>query len=241
MAEILDQSRCFAKFAEMTERWDDSCHYVAELAKQAKFQLAEEDRVLFQRAFKSAVAKRRQALRVIDDEDKSGQQFEQYRKEIMDELQTKCSTLLDLCPHMVQATAHDIDAKIFYQKMGGDFFRYLAEFAPKENKETYAKHADTYYSQGMEDAKALDPAHSTRLGLALNYSVFHKEVMHDALRANQVAQLAVTQAEQVFGQQEYHDTESKELIKMLRDNLKQWSGEKDGLAPEFDGTVVEDF
>ncbi len=56
----------------------------------------------------------------------------------------------------------------------GDYYRYLAEFAHKRDRKDYAeKSLNAYKMAYMHALSALDPAHPTRLGLALNFSVFY--------------------------------------------------------------------
>merc|ERR1719447_1190653 len=63
----------------------------------------------------------------------------------------------------------DAEARIFYMKMRGDYFRYLSEF---DDREDYKNGAEKSYREAMELSKnALPETHPTRLGLALNYSV----------------------------------------------------------------------
>jgi len=59
----------------------------------------------------------------------------------------------------------------------GDYYRYLAEFARPEEQERYAEESLLAYKAAYSHAiNTLDPIHPTRLGLALNFSVyFHGE------------------------------------------------------------------
>ena len=61
-------------------------------------------------------------------------------------------------------------------KMKGDYYRYLAEVANEENKKSVVDKSHKAYEEATEVADELDPTHPVRLGLALNYSVFHYEI-----------------------------------------------------------------
>merc|ERR1712100_354705 len=70
------------------------------------------------------------------------------------------------------------ESKVFYFKMKGDYFRYIAEFTEGEGKGGAANNAHGAYNQAMEVATTdLVVTHPIRLGLALNFSVFHYEVL----------------------------------------------------------------
>ncbi len=56
----------------------------------------------------------------------------------------------------------------------GDYYRYLAEFAHKKDRERYAELSLNAYKTAYKHAlSTLEPIHPTRLGLALNFSVFY--------------------------------------------------------------------
>merc|ERR1711924_239710 len=61
---------------------------------------------------------------------------------------------------------------VFYFKMKGDYFRYIAEFTEGEGKTGAANSAHQAYNQAMEVATTdLVLTHPIRLGLALNFCV----------------------------------------------------------------------
>merc|ERR1711881_486084 len=101
---------------------------------------------------------------------------------------------------------------VFYFKMQGDYYRYIAE-----------------YTQG--DAKKIAQVellvtHPIRLGLILNFSVFHYEVLNnpqDACRmAREGFEAAIDKLEDV-SEDSYKD--STLLMQLLRDNLTLWTSE----------------
>ena len=51
-----------------------------------------------------------------------------YRIKIEEELRTICQQVLDLLDERLIPSATTTDCTIFYQKMKGDYYRYLAEF-----------------------------------------------------------------------------------------------------------------
>ena len=83
------------------------------------------------------------------------------------------------------------DAKVFYYKMKGDYYRYMAEYTVEETaKKEIADKADEAYKTAMEIAKNLTTTNPIRLGLALNYSVFFYEIRDDSKLACELAKKA---------------------------------------------------
>ena len=93
--------------------------------------------------------------------------------------------------HLIKdSTNHE--AQVFYLKMKGDYYRYLAEVSAEKEREgnfsfsvvlCYQYHleakdqAKEAYQKATDLAKEkMPPTNSIRLGLALNYSVFHYEI-----------------------------------------------------------------
>lgn len=78
--------------------------------------------------------------------------------------------------------------------MRGDYFRYLAEFAPKDERKSLAEQALLAYKQATEIADQLQNTDPVRLGLALNYSVFYYEILNDSDKACDLARAAFDNA-----------------------------------------------
>jgi 14-3-3 protein epsilon len=72
--------------------------------------------------------------------------------------------------------------------MKGDYFRYIAEYASGDVHTKASEGALEAYKLASEAATAeLETTHPIRLGLALNFSVFHYEVMNDPTKACNLA------------------------------------------------------
>ena len=126
-------------------------------------------------------------------------------------------------------TASTTDCQIFYLKMKGDYFRYLAEFLKgKENKEVIEK-AQEAYNQATQAANTLKATHPIRLGLALNYSVFYYEIVNSPELACKLAKQAFDSAIAELDsleEDEYRD--SAAIMQLLRDNLTLWTTDMKG-------------
>merc|ERR1712166_896921 len=79
----------------------------------------------------------------------------------------------------------DAEAKVFYLKMAGDYYRYLAESVG--GQETGRLAADYYEKASVSASKNLSETHPIRLGLALNQSVCYYEILKEPQTACDLA------------------------------------------------------
>ena len=79
------------------------------------------------------------------------------------------------------------ETRVFYLKMKGDYYRYLAEVF-KDKESDYAKQSEDSYNAAYELAVSEMPStHPIRLGLALNFSVFYYEINNTPDKACELA------------------------------------------------------
>ena len=76
--------------------------------------------------------------------------------------------------------------------MVGDYYRYIAENVKDEKLEEVRQNALKAYTEANEIE--LPPCNPIKLGLALNFSVFHYEVMTNHSAACELADKALTEA-----------------------------------------------
>merc|ERR1711924_569574 len=103
-------------------------------------------------------------------------------------------TILGLLDGSLIPGAKDAEAKVFYYKMKGDYYRYIAEFTDGDKKSGAAQNAKTSYDGAMGAASELAVTHPIRLGLALNFSVFYYEVLNSPDEACKMARTAFEDA-----------------------------------------------
>merc|ERR1712149_126508 len=193
----------FAKLAEQAERYDEMADYMKAVGS-APGELTVEERNLLSVAYKNAVGSRRASWRIISSVEQKEQSkgndanvghAKAYRAKVEAELQGICDTILALLSDSLIPQAKDAESKVFYHKMKGDYYRYIAEFTVGNEKSTAADNARKSYDEAMEVAKAdLTVTHPIRLGLALNFSVFKYEVMSEPEAACQMARGAFEDA-----------------------------------------------
>ncbi|CAO2640315.1 14-3-3 protein eta [Lemmus lemmus] len=107
-------------------------------------------------------------------------------------------------------------SKVFYLKMKGDYYRYLAEVASGEKKNSVVEASEAAYKKAFEISKEhMQPTHPIRLGLALNFSVFYYEI--------QAFDDAIAELD-TLNEDSYKD--STLIMQLLRDNLTLWTSDQ---------------
>lgn len=164
--------------------------------------------------------------RAKSNEANSGQ-IKTYRSKVENELTSICEEILAILDnHLIVDSASD-ESKVFYYKMKGDYWRYLAEFATGAGRKEAAEHSLVAYKSAQDIALTdLPPTHPIRLGLALNFSVFYYEVLNSPDRACHLAKQAFDDAIaelDTLNEESYKD--STLIMQLLRDNLTLWTSD----------------
>jgi hypothetical protein len=230
-----------AKLAEQAERYDDMVQYMKELTKMGE-KLSDEQRNLLSVAFKNVVGARRSAWRIIssieqkaadkDTKSPAADLAKEYRQEIEKELEDRCGEVLDLInDYLIKTaseTANPTEATVFYLKMKGDYYRYLVEVTTGDKRKELAEKSNEAYKAATEAAQGLASTHPIKLGLALNYSVFHYEIMNDGSLACDLAKKAFDDAiAELDSLKEDSYKDSTLIMQLLRDNLTLWTSENE--------------
>ncbi|WAR02772.1 1433E-like protein [Mya arenaria] len=210
----------------------ESMKKVAEMEQE----LTIEERNLLSVAYKNVIGARRASWRILSsieqkEEDKKDSQkvdtIKKYRAEIEKELKDICDDVLIILEKHLISNATSGEAKVFYYKMKGDYFRYVAEFATGKDRKDAAENALVAYKAASDIAmQELQPTHPIRLGLALNFSVFYYEILNSPDRACRLAKAAFDDAIaelDSLSEESYKD--STLIMQLLRDNLTLWTSD----------------
>lgn len=229
-----------ARLAEQAERYDEMVEAmkgVAALVKGDGGDLNPEERNLLSIAYKNVVGARRASWRILSSiehrEEGRGNEINAkrvrgYRRRIEDELAEVCTDAVAVVDGMLGPKANpDAVATVFYQKMKGDYYRYMAEFKTGSEKRDAADQSIKAYQAATVVAEAdMPPTHPIRLGLALNFSVFYYEILNSPERACHLAKQAFDEAiSDLDGLNEESYKDSTLIMQLLRDNLSLWTSD----------------
>lgn len=160
------------------------------------------------------------------------------------DLERYCDRVLNHVNSRFIPRAKAPDAKVFYHKMSvfvssyktyltlqmtnrtGDYHRYLAETSPlgSETRKTHIDKSLEGYKLAWRIADSeLLPTDPTRLGLALNFSVFYFEQLNNPNSACHLAKYAFDSAiENLDNIPEEDAPDSIRILQLLKDNLTLW-------------------
>jgi hypothetical protein len=235
-----------AKLAEAAERYEDMCTFMSALVdktiQDGGEDLSVECRNLLSVAFKNVVGAKRASWRALSNEaaisnPSTAHLVNVYKEQVEVELKDTCEQVIHLVKKLADfGDSSKVERQVFYLKMAGDYYRYLTE---SNNDQETANNAKKYYAEAYHLATeddALASTHPIRLGLALNYSVCHFEILKDKKMACELAKKAFDDAISKLDKLDESDYKDSTLImQLLRDNLTLWTTDNDG------GVEVEDL
>lgn len=229
----------FARVAEQAERYDDMAKAMKKVTEMDE-NLNQERRNLLSVAYKNVVGARRSSWRVICMIEQKAENerrkviSKEFRKKVETELDSTCHEVLGLLDaHLLKNTQND-EEQVFYLKMKGDYWRYMAEYKDDDGTEEGSSDrkdainkAQASYEEAMKVAKEKMPStHPNRLGLALNFSVFYYEILNSPDKACNLAKEAFDDAiHELDSLQSDECKDSTLIMQLLRDNLTLWTAD----------------
>lgn len=116
--------------------------------------------------------------------------------------------------------------------MIGDYYRYIAESASGDRHKDVTEKALKNYESATAVADNLGPCNPIKLGLALNFSVFHYEVMSNSKKACDLAETALNDAQEKAGDTDEETLkDARSILELLQENLSLWKQE-DGVGDD---------
>ena len=250
MSEDYEKLISLARITEQAERHEETIKYMEKIIEGKKEDLTIEERNILSSAYKSCVSSRRNAWRSIygvevkerTNNSKFLKLVEDLKATIEKEFFDLCDRVLKLIDDYLLKRASSDESKVFYLKMKGDYYRYLAEFTTGEKNIEVANNSMNSYKQADELATKLPCTNPIKLGLALNFSVFYYEVKNDPKMACKIANdafdLAIHQLENIEDEQ-YKD--STTILQLLKENIDMWKSDiQEGAEGEGEGEEADE-
>jgi len=235
--------------AEAADRYEDMVKIMEALVQrklQAKKELSADQRNLLSVAYKNVVGAKRSSWRMLseDSQFEDADLVQKYKKVVETELDGVCNEILATLKELAKQNEDRLNAEedpkkkekldecqVFYLKMIGDYYRYLTEAFPNDE---YKSNCNDHYEAAMKIAvETLEATHPTRLGLALNYSVCHYEILNQPKEACALAKTAFDDAINKLdslNDSSYRD--STLIMQLLRDNLTIWNQADEAAEPD---------
>ena len=223
-----------AKLYEKAERYPDMVKTINKFVELDP-KLTRDERNILSAGYKNIISDKRASWRLLNslekkESKKNSSQVENI-KTVKNSIEKELTNIIDdiqlIIDKYLIPNAIDSENKVYFLKLKGDYYRYKCEFAiGKEFNEACSK-AEKVYEEASEIAnKCIPISSSTRLGLALNYSVFFYEIKGLKEEACKIAKNAFDEAMKVLDILEKSKPKDTILIiQLLKENLILWSNE----------------
>ncbi|PKA49532.1 14-3-3 protein 7 [Apostasia shenzhenica] len=224
-----------AKLAEQAERYEEMVEAMKKIAR-LDVELTAEERNLFSVGCKNVIGSRRGSWRILysieqkEEAKGNGENIRRVRgyiQRVENEIVKTCNDILSIIAIHLLPSSADSEPIVFFYKMKGDYYRYLAEFrSGNERKETADQSLKAYRAATSTAMTDLPPIHPIRLGLALNFSVFYYEILNSPERACHLARQAFDDAvTELNSLSEESYKESTLIMQLLKDNITLWTSD----------------
>jgi 14-3-3 protein epsilon len=225
-----------ARVADQAERYADvlaSMNAIIAISPA----LTTDERNLLSVGYKALTGSRRSALRsvsaMLEDEavkviPERFQKVTELKSKLIKELDDYCTELIRLTDAKLLPAASDATAKVFYEKVKADYYRYSVEFKADDARKAGAEKAKASYESAMQIASSdLTKANPAYLGIALNYSVFLYEIAGQKQEAIDLADKSFKDAvDQLDALDEEQYSEATLILQLLKDNVALWNEEQ---------------
>ena len=231
-SKVYTREECvfLSRLNEKAEKYSEMFKYINKYVELDP-KLSKEERNILCSGYKYIISDKRNSLRILNNIEKRNTYQLAYIKEIRENIEKELyQILLDIektLDKYLIPNAIDIENKVFYLKLKADFMRYKCEISYGKELDDIISKTEKIYKEANDIAnKELMISNSTRLGLALNYSVFFYDIKKMKEEAINIAKNAFDDAMKILDNLEISKAKDTLLIiQMLKENLIFWCNE----------------
>ena len=227
---IREECVFLSRLNEKAEKYSEMFKYINKYVELDP-KLSKEERNILCSGYKYIISDKRNSLRILNNIEKRNTYQLAYIKEIRENIEKELYQILLDIEKMLDKylipNAIDIENKVFYLKLKADFMRYKCEISYGKELDDIISKTEKIYKEANDIAnKELMISNSTRLGLALNYSVFFYDIKKMKEEAINIAKNAFDDAMKILDNLEISKAKDTLLIiQMLKENLIFWCNE----------------
>ena len=231
-SKVYTREECvfLSRLNEKAEKYSEMFKYINKYVELDP-KLSKEERNILCSGYKYIISDKRNSLRILNNIEKRNTYQLAYIKEIRENIEKELYQILLDIEKMLDKylipNAIDIENKVFYLKLKADFMRYKCEISYGKELDDINSKTEKIYKEANDIAnKELMISNSTRLGLALNYSVFFYDIKKMKEEAINIAKNAFDDAMKILDNLEISKAKDTLLIiQMLKENLIFWCNE----------------
>ncbi len=226
-----------AMLAEQCERYKDMIEILENLINIKKEEMNLDEKNLISIAYKNYISEIRSAISIIityENEEISKENspyleyIKEYKENVIKELEIECVKICNSIQNIIMPKLETKDKKVFFGKLKGDYYRYIAENTEGEIKKKYSELSLKTYNESLIEANDLNYKNSSKLGLLLNLSVFYYEVNFDFNEALNLVKDTLNKGKNALNGVNEDNEEFKEsisILNLINDNIKMWEME----------------
>lgn len=240
--EELEEREKYLYLAKLNEK---ACHYNDMLDFLDKFialnpVLSKEERQFLNAAYKTTICPKRNSWFAVSllEKKEDNAKIKGYHKEIKaiieKEIREICNKMDTLVDNFLIPNSQNNEFKVYYMVLKGDYYRYLCEITQGEELAKNIEKASSSYQKALELCKYISILNSTKLSLALNYSVFlyeiEKKKKEGIALARNMYEEAVMRIESKKESCDIEKTIAKDslfIIQLIKENFIFWTGESE--------------
>lgn len=229
-----------SRLYERAEKYDEMVLCINQFVKLNP-KLTFDERNILSAGYKNIIASKRFSWRYLYNQIKTETKLknnlavsyvQEIKQKVEDEIKTICKELNVLIDSFLIQSTEDSENKVYYLKLKADYYRYLCEFTKDDEFDFNLGLSEKAYKEAHELAeRSLPITSTTRLGVALNYSVLLFEIKNLREEASAIAKSALDEGLKVLDDLEKNkQRDTIIIIQLLMENLILWnSDEKEGM------------
>ena len=222
--------------AEQFSLYDDNVYFLKELIKTRKKIMNRDERNFFTASCKNSISNYRSAIRTVltyENREKKKHNspylsyIKEYRNIVENVFYEKCHEIIKFVEEYIvkkdNFEDYDVEGKVYFFKMLGDYHKYLCEcdtFKTKEINKT-----KFYYNKAIELSKNLQITNCIYLGVFLNYSVFVNEILSEKKKSIELAKSTIEKfkkEEKNLNKEDDNVKDALSIINLMEINLGNW-------------------
>lgn len=217
---------------------DDAVHYSDEMVLTSEVTMTKEMQRVLIGSYSNLIVPLRSSWRKlcqIETEEKVAKKMINEIKIIKENLIiSNCDKFIKMINENILTTKLDDEETALFLKVKADHYRYLAEITQGHQLYINKQNAFHFYKEAYLKAENFDDLNSTKLNIALNYSVFLYEILNKRINSFFYAKEALYKAlralkncdEEELTNEEMRDTLM--IIEVLNRNVEDWYKEEVG-------------
>lgn len=218
-----------AKITLKCERYEDSYNFLKE-AITTRPKMSRKDIDFISEVCKKYLDTARKALISIDESLETASEIvktamQDYRDDLIKKVVTICNDVLNLIDSALLPVNTDIISVIFFNKLKGDYYRYLSEVAQTQDvRDGHANRSKTAYETSIcSIGDELRPSDPLYLRLILNYAVFQYEILELKEEAIEKLDSTFNDAVRYLDDLDANDYKDAAMyLQLYRDNIGIW-------------------